>query len=536
MKSFLNCKIKYVICALLIPSVLCAQAVAIADPAQPYCDWNEEPNPIEQYESEYEVCYVGDYDEGASSWWYDSLTTYFVTYTPPIAAAVAQVFFESAVTNGIQSYWKLDSKSRWLIFAGNLIGTFSRVFVSAVSEPGIMAGQAGLQTTFNSNTGVVDEASSKTQETLIEGISELYGRLGVEAQRSRADFDQMAVLLDQAITSAHYAFSEKSNETQAIALIAYAAKLLRFLHPEFEADDLLLATLAKTQLSEIVGLPEEQRHSLREQIVMQLKNVDSLAGEREEVLADYAKILDSWGIECAAGRECEGSAGLAKSSLLAFDAKGMLMSAGYYGVGAAGYIVPAALKTWASNSNMVTKVLIQFMANQLGFGITNSHSDVIYSNLQRWMKSYGIEDRGTADWPNANLANNKYTSSYRRQKFLLSKQALLARVAVVGCLASVARDFSDAHDALFADREKLALNYLAGAAVYIKKQYPELNANDPYVSETAHVFFSDFVPIPDGFAQKLLGKISGLDPDYQVRESAREKYQRMLKSWGISND
>jgi hypothetical protein len=151
-------------------------------------------------------------------------------------------------SEGINSGLKvLFGYAKWPAFFKE---TYDRVLGSIIRGVGDPV-KNDIQQSINDATRI--EKKSNAEVRLSSGSVEMNGRLGPDAQMSRAIYERLLPTFSHILDSAREAYQAEDPE-QAAGLIIYLADLIATIYPEAPANDPLIASLIKTRFSQFVDL------------------------------------------------------------------------------------------------------------------------------------------------------------------------------------------------------------------------------------------------------------------------------------------
>lgn len=398
-----------------------------------------------------------------------------------------------------------------------LFKTFTRVAIRAVNQPATDQTQSYFQRIFQAAVQNDDPRLSHIEKDLVSRMTEIEGRLGVEAQMSRGVYERLYPILEYSLSAARSAIEERANEDEASDLIIYAAHLLTNLYPEMKSDDATTLRLVKTSLTENLSLSQELQSMIRKKL---------------EDIGDHAalKQVSEWGI-------LEKSSEEASSSANEFLKKITLGS-----IACAGYLVPALAKTLLipriadtyllKDFPILSRTFVNFFSNQIYYGITNPHTLMIGSETQKWMISHSITKRVDEE-ENTDRADHIFSAQNRKARTIFSPQAQNLRTHLILMLRVLAPHFKEAREKIWEADERAAMRELVSGAIYLRRYFPEVQANDLFLREMAEVFFSKWVGDNAQRSELVQKLLESHDPDF-AKQSVCKYYSELFANWGIT--
>jgi hypothetical protein len=390
----------------------------------------------------------------------DALSLYGATY----------LFF---IFNACTERYLFNIDDKTLYFSRELFKTLSDLAIRGVSTPAADMTQSIFYKHSQDTIKGADPRKDRIENEFVTRVSESEGRLGVGAQISRAAFERLYPIIHTSFSSAYKALTIRDDETEAVALILYAARFLTNYYPEMASDDESMKRLVKT--SGLLDLPLD---SSFQDVIRNL-----LCEEKKSI-----RLLQQWGILDTVNDDQEISS---DSRLL-----NLLQSA----ITATGFLLPAVAKTFIIPSltkqqgfkdfPLMTKVLINFIANQIYYGITNPLSLRLSSQVQTAMHSWFITPRVDEE-VNGDHAHKVFSKHYAKARGLFTANAQVYRSHLVLALRVVIPHFAKVRELLFKKEDRSAMKELANALFYLHKIYPDMASDDVYIREAAKVFLQD---------------------------------------------
>ncbi len=426
---------------------------------------------------------------------------YGLPYVAVLAQALLEEYLIKRMTDRI-----FTANGRPGIFMTETFKTLSEVVLRAVKQPALDRTQSYFQHFFGSAVHNNDPFVDQIEKVLGGSISEIEGRLGIEAQMARAVYERLLPILEAAFDLAASAYHDKRLE-EAAELVTYAARFLSQLYPEMDSQDATTARLAKSSFAERVLISE----SFQDAVVAKIDNEDRSALE----------LLNAWAIIDDAHFPDPETPGALDS----------FKSYAPYALGAAGYFIPALAKTFKI-SNFWVRVGINFMVNQFYYGITQPHSLMLLSETQLWMISHSITPRVDEN-ENQGRTNALFVVQNRKVRTLLSAQSQTLRSHLIVMIRALVPQFREARLQILESSEKTAMAALVNAAIYLRAHFPEIHPDDPFVKDAAQTFFGKWNQPSATALTHLRTLLAKHDPEYG-NPDVQSYYDELLKNWGLA--
>ncbi|MCW7554336.1 hypothetical protein NX722_17260 [Endozoicomonas gorgoniicola] len=396
----------------------------------------------------------------------------------------------------------------------------------SVGEPAIVQLQTAIKNWIGSKTGIIDPEDREIQNELTGKINVINQKLSIEAQTSRSYKMTMEAMLTKCLSLAGaLLINEEKSYTDSARVVAYAAYLIRYYHPEFETDSTVITALANARLGS--GLNLLQQNNLMplfaKQVLLHLAELDSNYADKA-IKTNYLNILNNWGIECNQDD--------------ARDAQDVLDSWAVYGdyaLGATGFMVQSVVKAFFHKWGVVPRSIANFLANTFEFGTTDSLRKRIYAYSRQAMlnvaTSYSPDEKKSADY-----ANNELTKSFRRQKFYFTKPELDARTQLVQIITSVIHCFSEAFFLMVANNTDKATDHIASGLSRVILYAPDLSGDDVHLKKALQTLTARYRDKLNGLNEEILRKTSEqlktkVPEDSDIYSSGMAKAQLMQQAW-----
>jgi hypothetical protein len=209
-------------------------------------------------------------------------------------------------------------------------------------------------------------------------------------------------------------------------------------------------------------------------------------------------------------------------------------------IAASGYFIPALMKTVLVPSLIklplinkvpfLTKVLVNFLAQQVYQGITTPHTRMMSSEIQRWMTSQSVTKRVDEN-ENSARANEIYTAQQRKVRTLLSPQAQGLRTHIIVMLRVLVPHFINARNFMLQENKKAAMAELANLAYFIRMDFPEIYSDDEFVTNAAQVFFGKWIEFDAEDERIFLEILQKTDDEFSSDVAVRAFYRELFLNW-----
>lgn len=396
----------------------------------------------------------------------------------------------------------------------------------SVGEPAIVQLQTAIKNWIGSKTGIIDPEDREIQNELTGKINVINQKLSIEAQTSRSYKMTMEAMLVKSLSLASaLLINEEKSYTDSARVVAYAAYLIRYYHPEFETDSTVITALANARLGS--GLNLLQQNSLMplyaKQVLLHLAELDSNYAD-EAIKTNYLNILNNWGIECNQDD--------ARNAQDVLDSWAVY---GDYALGATGFIVQSVVKAFFHKWGVVPRSIANFLANTFEFGTTDSLRKKIYAYSRQAMlnvaTSYSPDEKKSADY-----ANKELTKSFRRQKFYFTKPELDARTQLVQIITSVIHCFSEAFFLMVANNTDKATDLIASGLSRAILYAPDLPGDDVHLKKALQTLTARYRDELNGLNEEILRKTSEqlktkVPEESDIYSSGMAKAQLMQQAW-----
>ena len=390
---------------------------------------------------------------------------------------------------GVQPFWQLAS----YYFLLSMVDFGLR----SVGEPAIVHLQTVVKNWIGSTTGILEPEDKEIQNELAAKVNVLNRKLSIEAQTSRSYKMTMEAMLTKCWSLASALLTDqKKSYTDSARVVAYAAYVLRYYHPEFETSSAVVAALANTRLGSGFNLLRQNNLMplYAKQVLLHLAELDPNYAD-EIIKASYLDILNSWGIEC--DREDTEYAQEVLDSWAVY---------GDYMLGVTGFLVQASVKAVFHNWGLFSRSVANFFANIFEFGTTDSLRKRIYAYSRQMMLNVAAS-HSPKEQMVANYANKELTDSFRRQKFYFGKPELDARTQLVQIITSVIHCFSEARFLMAVNETGKATELMATGLVRTILYAPDLSGDDIHLEKAFIILTASYHDEMDVLSEDVLGKV-----------------------------
>ena len=162
---------------------------------------------------------------------------------------------------------------------------------------------------------------------------------------------------------------QEKNYTDSARVVAYAAYVLRYYHPEFTSSSTVIDALANARLSSSLDLLQQNNLMplYAQQVLLHLAELDPDYADAT-IKVSYLDILNSWGIECDQ-----------EDAVYAQDVLNSWAVYGDYMLGITGFVVQASVKAVFHGWGLISRSMANFFANIFEFGTTDPLRKRIYA-------------------------------------------------------------------------------------------------------------------------------------------------------------
>ncbi|WP_257287980.1 MULTISPECIES: hypothetical protein [unclassified Endozoicomonas] len=368
----------------------------------------------------------------------------------------------------------------------------------SVGEPAIVHLQTVVKNWIGSTTGILDPEDQEIQNELAAKVNVVHRKLSIEAQTSRSyKMTMEAMLVKCWLLASTLLTNQEKNYTDSARVVAYSAYVLRYYHPEFKTSSTVISALANARLGSALNqLRQKNLMPLyAKQVLLHLAELDSDYADKT-IKASYLDILNNWGIECDQ-----------EDTEYAQDVLDSWAVYGEYMLGITGFVVQASLKAYFHYADLVSRSIVNFLANIFEFGTTDPLRKRIYAHSRKAMlnvaASHSQHEQMAADY-----ANEELTQSFRRQKFYLGKPELDARTQLVQIITSVIHCFSEARFLIADDETEKATDLIASGLVRVILYAPDLSGNDIHLKKALITLTASYRDDLNDLSENILNKVS----------------------------
>lgn len=383
---------------------------------------------------------------------------------------------------------------------------------------------------------------------------EMFGKLGKSAQKARKTTARMKAFFDPIFSTA-FDSVERADPDHAALLVAYAAKLLVSLHPEFNGDESSIRNSAILRFSDLVDwyqLPE-----FRNEVMDSLRTLDASYSVVPASRQRYCHVLNHWDI--APFDDACDSHSERKQASSASAKKGSGDSYLRLAVSLGGALLPPILVSLSLDSKQAKKNAWEILSHRhdswtnsasLGgnigsaaitktvakiVGAATTKPDILSatSYSRRLLQGLAVKSEEAGGDEDADYADSVNKAIQKRSAILLSQLAGFTRSNLQRILGVLIPKFTDTDQYLSRQKYPMAAKEMAAAAIYIRRNGVELAFDDGFSGEAAQVFVGSLETMPDGFGERVLEEIYELDAFCDTNPAVKEHYVNLLSSWGI---
>ncbi|MFK0572547.1 hypothetical protein [Endozoicomonas sp.] len=364
-----------------------------------------------------------------------------------------------------------------------------------------------------------------------------FSMLSMNAQKARKTYFRLQDILDNIAISASLAFNNEDHE-RAAALIALAAQVMVYIHPEAKASD--ASDSINTLFNQ--GIDWSQWPDFRPRVQEYLHTMDPLVQHSALINLRYCDLLNQWrisNVDCSPYEngtitELEGMAVMADS-----DEQSGLIKSALKGVPAhhirntifmMGVSVPAVFLYFLNKkSNPAIYAIVDHFAKIAGMATTKSTIERFSSNTRRTLENWGAIDtgKGSATSSTGDFANNYFNTLQKNATAILAEQPNFARSNAQRSIEALVVHLSEAYrQALSGDRDTSAI--LASALVQNYRENVEVKTGDSLIKSILMAYRPLHSP---EIILHIEQQLPVLDPDYRTRKEVRQWYDDQIKSW-----
>ncbi|WP_252176732.1 hypothetical protein [Endozoicomonas sp. 4G] len=421
---------------------------------------------------------------------------------------------------------KTGQKHFWQLFGYYFMLSMIEFGLRSVGEPAIVHLQTVVKNGIGSTTGILDPEDQAIQNELAAKVNVVHRKLSIEAQTSRSyKMTMEAMLVKCWLLATTLLTDQEKSYTDSARVVAYSAYVLRYYHPEFKTSSTVISALANARLGNALNMLQQKNLMplYAKQVLLHLAELDPNYGDKA-IKDSYLEILNNWGIQCDQ-----------EDTEYAQDVLDSWAVYGEYMLGITGFVVQASIKAYFHSKDLVSRAIVNFLANIFEFGTTDPLRKRIYAHSRKAMLNVAAshsEDEQMA----ADSANEELTQSYRRQKFYFGKPELDARTQLVQIITSVIHCFSEARF-LMADNEiDKATDLIASALVRVVLYAPDLSGNDTHLKNALITLTASYRDELNALNDTILNKAgeqlkSKIPVDSNIYSDGMMKVKMMQQGW-----
>ena len=352
------------------------------------------------------------------------------------------------------------------------------------------------------------------------------------AQKARKTYYRLIDITDTVSESALNSL-QKNNEEQSAALIALAAQLTIYIHPEMQPED----TFHSVHTHFSSGIDWMQYPDFRHLVALYLSNMDPLFNHSSIMQLRYCQLLNVWKVGnqgCSALEDQAGDEYVALLDNPSVDS-GVLKSImsnipqNYIrnSLVVLGASIPAVFLYQVNDSNPAIKAMVEYFAKITGLATSKETIEKYTSQSRRALEHWGASHSESQKDELGNHANKYLKTIQANAGQLLAEQPNFARSNAQRALEIMVIHFSDMERYSPQDSEQKTAA-LAGALMHNYREIVDAKVTDTLVRSVLMAYR----PMPREMLTEVLNQqIARLDSDYADNPVIQKGYEVMIADW-----
>ena len=403
---------------------------------------------------------------------------------------------------------------------------------------------------------ISDESKKKhtdaLQAELVLRSLTTFSMISKHAQKSRKTYLRLQDITDTLAASARLAL-KRGEVGRASGLMAFAAQLVLYLHPEYRAEDVFNSV----HINFAKHVQWRDYPDFRQRLLEHLARMEPLYDKSALIQLRYCDLLNSWllGSESCTVMEAKAikemgalAEAVEKKEGKSFEPTSF--SEEFYGyvdwafkgvagktkaeqmrngVFVLGVSVPGAFMYFVGKQHPALDVVIKHFSKIVGLATTKDTIELMTSQSRRTLENWGAINTGSTVNKRSGLTDftNFYFSALQKSAgAILAEQPNYARSNLQRAIELLVIHFADAHVSEEDDTGRAAI--LAAALVHAHREIVEISVHDTLIASLLRAYR------PYGrYADKPLIQehLKSLDSDYASNLETRTGYRRLLKTW-----
>ena len=351
------------------------------------------------------------------------------------------------------------------------------------------------------------------------------------AQKARKTYFRLINITDTLSESALNNL-QKNNVDKSAALIALAAQLTIYIHPEMQPED----TFSSVHTHFSSGINWAVYPQFRQQVVTYLGDMDPLFNHSSIMQLRYCQFLNVWQVDSVGCNGLEGQAVEEYAALLdapSADA-GVLKSilAGipdsyiHNSLVVLGASIPAVFLYQVNDSSTAVKALVEYFAKITGLATSKEAIEKYTSQSRRALEHWGASHSDRQKDELGDHSNHYLKTIQANAGKLLAEQPNFARSNVQRALEILVIHFSDL-DSYPQEAVEQRLATLAGALVHNYREIVDAKVTDTLVASVIKAYR----PLNEVSVDALSVQIARQDSDYADSPLIQQGYEVMISDW-----
>lgn len=355
------------------------------------------------------------------------------------------------------------------------------------------------------------------------------------AQKARKTYFRLINITDTVSESALNSL-QKNNADKSAALIALAAQLIVYIHPEMQPEDTFNSVY--THFSN--GIDWSAYPQFRQRVTAHLGDMDPLFNHSSIMQLRYCQLLNVWQIDSSGCNGLEGQAVEEYAALLeAPSADGGVMKNILAGIPAGipdsyihnslvvlGASIPAVFLYQVNDSSPAVKALVEYFAKITGLATSKEAIEKYTSQSRRALEHWGASHTDRQKDELGNYSNRYLKIMQANAGKLLAEQPNFVRSNAQRALEILVIHFSDL-DSYSQEAVGQRQATLAGALVHNYREIVDAKVTDTLVSSVLKAYR----PLNDVSVDALLAQIARQDSDYVGSPLIQKGYEVMIRDW-----